>query len=100
MVDRGNSNARGYGYKWRQYRELFLKKNPLCVYCLEDGSIAAANVVDHIVPHKGDMKLFWEVDNHQSLCHTHHSSTKQRMEKNANNGKGKFKSIGEDGWER
>jgi len=24
--------------------------------------------VDHIVPHRGDMQLFWAAPNHQALC--------------------------------
>jgi 5-methylcytosine-specific restriction protein A len=27
-----------------------------------------ATVTDHIEAHKGDMKLFWDPDNWQSLC--------------------------------
>ncbi len=30
--------------------------------------IVAAVLVDHIQPHKGDMTLFWRVDNWQPLC--------------------------------
>jgi 5-methylcytosine-specific restriction protein A len=31
-----------------------------------------ATVVDHIVPHRGNQKLFWDRKNWQSLCKTHH----------------------------
>ena len=27
-----------------------------------------ATVVDHIIPHKGDMDIFWDEDNWQPLC--------------------------------
>jgi hypothetical protein len=40
-----------------------------------------AKVVDHIVPHRGDMSLFWDRANWQSLCANCHSSYKQRLEK-------------------
>jgi 5-methylcytosine-specific restriction protein A len=53
-----------------------------------------ANVADHIEPHRGDDKKFWNPDNLQSLCFTHHNSDKQRIEKG---GKPK-QSIGIDGW--
>jgi hypothetical protein len=43
--------------------------------------MVAAVVVDHIVPHRGDMKLFWDSGNWQSLCKTCHDSFKQRQEK-------------------
>jgi 5-methylcytosine-specific restriction protein A len=35
--------------------------------------VKAATVVDHIIPHQGDMTLFWDADsNWQSLCKTCH----------------------------
>lgn len=37
--------------------------------------------MDHTIPHKGDPALFFNPDNLQSLCKTHHDSTKQREEK-------------------
>lgn len=76
-----NSNKRGYGYKWQKYRDRYLKENPLCVFCQNEGKVTAATVVDHIIPHKKDWKLFWRTSNHQPLCSFHHQSTKQRMEK-------------------
>ena len=63
-----NSNQRGYSYKWHKARKTFLKLNPLCVKCGKP-----ATEVDHITPHKGDMQLFWDVNNWQSLCHECHS---------------------------
>ena len=76
---------RGYGSKWQIYRKRFLAANPLCVYCLEKGQVTAANVVDHIIPHKGDQVLFWDTENHQSLCTPCHSSVKQREENSNKN---------------
>ena len=41
-----------------------------------------SNVVDHIVPHRGDQELFWDVANNwQALCRQCHSSIKQAWEK-------------------
>jgi 5-methylcytosine-specific restriction protein A len=51
----------------------YLKQHPLCVKCLEEGKITIATVVDHIIPHKGDMVLFWQVENHQALCKRCHA---------------------------
>ncbi len=76
-----SSTARGYGYKWQKVREIFLAENPLCVYCKREGRVTAANVVDHIVPHKGDQKLFWRRSNWQALCASCHSSIKQAEER-------------------
>ena len=32
-----------------------------------------ATVVDHIKPHRGDKKLFWDRGNWQPLCEHHHN---------------------------
>jgi 5-methylcytosine-specific restriction protein A len=74
------STQRGYGYKWQQARAGYLEKHPLCIYCERAGRTASASVVDHIVPHRGDMTLFWDRGNWQGLCVTCHSGTKQREE--------------------
>ncbi|WP_176506372.1 HNH endonuclease [Pseudomonas urethralis] len=71
---------RGYGYKWQQARLAFLGKHPLCVYCERQGLVTAANVVDHIVPHRGDMTLFWNRENWQSLCGPCHDQVKKAEE--------------------
>jgi 5-methylcytosine-specific restriction protein A len=71
---------RGYGSKWRTARESYLKAHPLCVMCAEQGRTTAARVVDHRVPHRGDMSLFWQRSNWQPLCRPCHSSTKQAEE--------------------
>lgn len=33
-----------------------------------------ATVVDHIVPHRGDDRLFWDEENWQALCKNCHDS--------------------------
>ena len=71
---------RGYGGRWQRYRKQFLYQHPLCVYCLEQNRVTAATVVDHIEPHRGDQELFWNTENHQSLCQSCHSSVKQQEE--------------------
>ncbi|WP_267849512.1 HNH endonuclease [Robbsia betulipollinis] len=38
------------------------------------------SVVDHMDPHRGDMKVFWDTTRWQSLCFHHHSAEKQRQE--------------------
>jgi 5-methylcytosine-specific restriction enzyme A len=70
-----------YNYKWQQARAGYLKKHPLCVHHEKMGRVVAATVVDHKIPHKGDMTLFWDSKNWQSLCKTCHDSWKQRLEK-------------------
>lgn len=78
---RGSAAQRGYGYKWQQARDGFLRSHPLCVECERNGRVAAATVVDHIQPHRGDMGLFWDKENWQALCASCHSGVKQRLEK-------------------
>lgn len=71
-----------YGSKiWYRLRYYQLAKAPLCAYCEAQGLIVAASVVDHIRPHKGDINLFSDPDNLQSLCKRCHDSHKQRQEK-------------------
>lgn len=65
---RASSSRRGYDARWRRYRQSFLAANPICVICLGEGRTRLATVVDHIKPHKGRYDLFWDKDNHQSLC--------------------------------
>ena len=82
-TDKQTSCERGYNYKWQQARAGFLRKHPLCVYCEREGRVTAATVVDHIVPHCGDMKAFWDFGNWQSLCKPCHDSVKAIEERSA-----------------
>lgn len=74
------SYAHLYGTRWRKARLGFLTSHPLCAMCEADGKIEPATAVDHIKPHKGDARLFWDRTNWQGLCDPHHNSTKQRQE--------------------
>ena len=67
---RGTAAQRGYDARWQKYRRMYLNTHPLCVECLvkETPVIREATVVDHVKPHKGDYKLFWNPANHQALC--------------------------------
>lgn len=70
---RGNSHQRGYDHEWRKAREEHLDAEPLCRECDKRRMITPATVVDHIEPHKGNKKLFWDRTNWQSLCYSCHS---------------------------
>lgn len=59
--------------KWKAARLVHLRANSICADCDELGVVEAATDVDHITPHKGDRKLFWDRKNWQSLCHSCHS---------------------------
>ncbi len=69
---RGGARARGYSRRWERERRIFLARHPLCVHCLAAGRTRAAEVVDHIVPHRGDSELFWDGHNWQALCKACH----------------------------
>lgn len=47
--------------------------------CKANSVIKAAELVDHIVPHKGDQR-FWDPANWQSLCDRCHKTIKQALE--------------------
>lgn len=80
-VKRESSTQRGYGYKWQQMSKGFLRAHPLCQCpdCLEgEIRLLQATVVDHKIPHEGDMKLFWDRDNWQAMskpCHDKKTAT-------------------------
>lgn len=65
---RKSARERGYDAQWEKYRKEFLINHPLCEDCLSKKILRAATVVDHIVAHKGDERLFWDGQNHQALC--------------------------------
>lgn len=55
---------------WKRLRALVLGSHPICVAC----HMAPATHVDHIVPHRGDDRLFFDPANLQALCRSCHSS--------------------------
>ncbi|WP_036264413.1 HNH endonuclease signature motif containing protein [Methylocapsa aurea] len=73
---RPNARKRGYTAEWTKEAKAFLKANPNCRKCGEP-----ASVVDHIQPHRGNMRLFWNKANWQPLCTHCHNVTKQSEEK-------------------
>lgn len=79
---KGSSSERGYGYAWQKARLRFLQAHPLCVMCqdMKPPRVTAAEVVDHIIPHKGDQELFWNESNWQPLCKPHHDGEKAEQE--------------------
>ena len=70
--------VRGSGSWWRRASKRFLRANPLCAECARRGIVRAAEVVDHIVPHRGDPKLFRDKKNWQSLCVSDHNAKSAR----------------------
>jgi 5-methylcytosine-specific restriction enzyme A len=73
--ERPTSAQRGYGYRWQKASKAFLARHPFAVDYFGDhnGRVYRAEVVDHIIPHRGDMKLFWDPGNWQGLTMADHS---------------------------
>lgn len=79
-AQRGSRSARGYNRRWLTRARLFRQKYPLCGMrpggvppvmsrCYDEGRITIAYQTDHVIPHKGNLDLFWdELGNWQALC--------------------------------
>lgn len=65
--------------RWRAKAKAQLAAHPLCIMCEAEGVIEPATVCDHVIPHRGDVDLFWDGET-QSLCGPHHSRAKQAEE--------------------
>lgn len=78
---RAPASSKGYGWKWMHAARAFRREHPLCVCCQANGATSAAEVVDHVVPHRGDERLFWDARNWQSLCHWCHNNVKSALER-------------------
>lgn len=78
--ERPSASRRGYGRRWQSARTRFLLTHPLCGMrpsglapvmsrCHDEGRTTIATVVDHVRPHRGDERLFWDVgQNWQAHC--------------------------------
>jgi len=78
--------------RWKKRRRAQLLREPLCAMCLAKALVVPAEVADHVIPHRGDPKLFW-FGKLQSLCANHHNSAKKEMET-----RGYASDIGIDGY--
>ncbi len=78
---RGTAAQRGYGYKWQQASKAFLLDHPLCECPDCDAGrkrVRASEVVDHHIPHRGDMKLFWDRTNWRGMAKVCHDAKTAR----------------------
>lgn len=58
-----------------------LTKKPLCERCEAKGRVTPANVVNHRERHQGDLVLFFDPRNHESVCKRCHDRDIQREER-------------------
>lgn len=77
---RGSARSRGYTAEWDKQSRIFLRHHRLCLGCQALGLVVVAELVDHVVPHKGDMTVFWDRGRWQPTCRWHHDVVKQRLE--------------------
>lgn len=70
----GTRDSRLYDLqRWRDMRARHVHRSPLCVKCSRKGLVVKGEEVDHIIPHCGDERLFWDEANLQTLCNPCHS---------------------------
>ena len=88
------------GKQWRTLRakallrDRYTCQHKRCGAMLKRGRTQPQSaVVHHIKPHKGDLVLFYDLDNLQSVCWACHSGDIQSTE-----ARGYDTAIGEDGW--
>jgi len=67
--------------RWRKLRFWQLHAHPFCQCPAHTGEFVPAEVVDHIKPHRGDTRLFFNAQNLQSLSKACHDSWKQAHER-------------------
>lgn len=81
---RGSAHSRGYDREWRDASAAHRAAYPLCQYCeigaFGDVRVSAADLTDHLYPHKGDRRLFWRAELWVSSCTSCHSGPKQATE--------------------
>ena len=69
---RGTAAERGYDHRWRKYTKGYKLRNPYCRLCSNP-----TYAVDHIIP-VNDGGSFWDENNHQPLCQSHHNAKTAR----------------------
>ena len=77
--DNVSSRARAYQYLyytkgWKKHtRAAVLQRDPMCKDPFKIGCHNPSTDADHIIPHRGDVKLFFDLNNLQGLCKSCHS---------------------------
>ena len=79
-------------WRWARIRRHQLLKQPFCCYCPQRGIVTAAEICDHVEPHRGGINKFWHGP-FMSLCKRCHNSSKRLVER-----RGFRPDVGVDGW--
>ncbi|MFZ5736322.1 MAG: HNH endonuclease [Pseudomonadota bacterium] len=70
--------------RWAALRlTIFLRDHYTCRRCTKLEGDTSRLVCDHIKPHRGDERLFWDEGNLQTLCKSCHDSAKQAEEQSS-----------------
>lgn len=77
---RGSARQRGYTAQWDKAAAAFRRVHPLCLGCQAIKHATAADLVDHVIPHRGNLLLFWDQSLWQPACYFHHNVVKQQLE--------------------
>ena len=57
----GSAASRGYSKRWSVAARAYRNDHPaVCVGCQAIGFVRGADLIDHVIPHKGDERLFWD----------------------------------------
>jgi len=78
---RGSARERGYTAAWDKASRGHLARHPLCLYCALVDEVKAADLTDHLYPHRGDQGVFWNKTYWVSCCTDCHNGFKQRVER-------------------
>lgn len=78
---RGSARERGYDGAWDKASAGHRRSHPLCRYCELVDEVKAADLTDHLYPHRGDRVLFWNRTYWVSACDDCHNGFKQRIER-------------------
>lgn len=78
--------------RWRKLRQVILLRDAyVCqrtgILCIGRYPASNSPVIDHIEPHRGEERLFWDENNLQTVSKAYHDSEKQAAERNAINGR-------------
>ncbi|WP_310619674.1 HNH endonuclease [Flexibacterium corallicola] len=103
MADNRSAAAKEYRRwyntkRWHRLRQKALVRDGY--RCQKTGEILSGKkpepnspIADHIIPHKGDPKLFWDLDNIQTVSKAYHDKQKQLQEK-----RGYSTDCDDEGW--
>lgn len=65
--------------RWRKLSVAFKRRHPCCSECERNGLTRPTEIVDHIVPAKEDLSLFWDWKNLRALCHDCHNKIGRKV---------------------